>query len=369
MYQDMKRFEEAREAIGKSLTVLHNRGGNDRRVSARVNLQLGLVCLAASDSDAAASFLEHALQEFETIGNCQLDFAECLQGLGTVSLAKKDPATARDWFMRSLRLRQELLDAGDARVGESLHLLGLCLVELEDYHEAGSYLSESLSIRIRKYGADDRLVGETHRCLAQVELMIANPMAALKHYEKAINIAMTTLHEAADVGDEEFFKLFECINVALALAKPGKSDKQLGKLCHQRGSLQCKKRLYRDALESFSLAIRHYKECFGDVHLTVANVFFNMGVCLNATGDPERASQCLVKALRITATELGWDHPEAAEAMEHLGESYKQMGDVDQSLTWCEKALAIRKYTEDLALAALLHFTGDLVRTGKNLCR
>jgi tetratricopeptide (TPR) repeat protein len=358
----MKKFDDARDTIGKSLTVLHKRGGNDRSVAARINLQLGLVCLDASDAEAAVSFLEHALSEFETVGNCQLDFAECLQGLGKVSLAKKDPHAARDWFMRSLRLRQEMLDSGDARVGESLHLLGICLAELQDYHEAGSYLSESLSIRIRKFGADDRLVGETHRCLAQVEMRISNPTTALKHYEKAINIAMSTLHETTELRAEDFHRLFECIEVALDLAKPGKNDKQLGKLCHQRGSLQCKRKLYRDALESFSLAIRHYKECFGDVHLTVANVFFNMGVCLNATGDPERASQCLMKALRITTAELGGDHPEAAEAMEHLGESCKQLGDIEKSLFWCEKALAIRKHTEDLTLAALLHFTGDLVR-------
>ena len=333
-------------------------------MKAKILYRVGTVKYGMKDYDEALRFLNDSLALFkEEVGADHDDFASCIHSSGRVHLAMGHLEDAQDAFKSALQIRRKQLKRDDPDIGESLHYFGASLLELGQNEEARVCLKEGLRIRVHTLGEDAACVGTTQRCLGRAELALGQHRASMSCFQEAIRIGMDRLNKTGDLSEDDFQHLLECFDSVISVARNGKSPDLLGKLYHQQGTLFTSKKLYKEALNSFTEAIQVYKSAHGENHLDVANALFNVGVCLKETKDFERAMKCLSRALSITKDQLGEDHLQVAETLQEMAEVYQMKSDIKGAIKWCEKAINIRRYTEDLALAALLNFAGELVST------
>lgn len=355
-------FEEAYQSYHRCLEILSSNDATDELLVARVQYNLGVVNLSLAKYEDARSYLEKARDAFtEAPTGNKSDIANCWYSLGSFYLEMKDFDQARHCFKHSLELRQQYLDRNDMELYDSFHSLGACLSDLQKYNEANEYLSEALRIGQFNHVSNVIVLGETHRCLAHVQLQLGDLDSSIGHFEDAIRIRMASLQGSQYVGESEYKKLVACFDAAITMVKSVNDSERLGKLYYKQGLLQSMKKLHKPALKSYTEAVRLYTECLGDNHLTVADALYNVGICLNETNDPNKAIKCLERALRITHNHLGEDHYDNADILQQLAVSYRLNTDTQKALDLCNRVIGLRTNKGDESFAVLLQFNGELV--------
>lgn len=354
-------YDKALAWYDRSLAILKRMDKQDQEMKARIISRIGLVKFAQRAFDDALRLVKEAQDLFQSQnGTNNLEYADCVHSCGRIHFEMKEYPTAKDCFQSALQVRQQYMKADDPELGDSFHCLGEVLAELEQFQEASSCLVEALRIRLINFGEDLDVVGETQRCLGTVELHLGKSNESTDHFLEAIRIGIASVQSKQDMTEEEYGKLIACFDAVIPMAKNGIYSERLGKLYHQKGSLQSMHKMFKQALNSFTEAIQVYKAEYGEDHLNVANALFNVGICLKETGDSERAMKCFARALTITTMQLGEDHVEVADTMQEMAEVYRMKGDLKGAVKMCDQALQIRRYQEDAALAALLNFSGEL---------
>ena len=361
MNEEEASYEKALAWYDRSKSIMKRSGSADRKMEARIMLRVGMVKFAMDDWTEGLRLVSEAREMLlAVLGPDHEELAECVHSCGLVHLKTANAAEARDCFRSALKIRRNRLHHDDPALGDSLHGLGVSLLELQRLEDANTCLQEALRLRLHNYGDSHPAVGETHRFLGQVELGLGQHRLSMDHFQEAIRVGMAELNTRS-ISDGDYKDLNSCFEAAISLSRRGVYPERLGKLFHEQGTLQTAKDRYRDALNSFTEAIQVYKSLHGEEHLNVANALFNVGVCLKETGDIDRAMKCFSRALSITSSQLGEDHEQVAETLQQMAEVYNLKNDTRGAIKWCEKALQVRRYKEDHALATLLNFAGELV--------
>lgn len=359
--EEEKSYDKALAWYDRSIIILNRMDKKGDEMRALVVSRIGLVKFAQKSFTDALRLVKQAEDLFLAInGPHDLEYATCIHSRGRILFEMKDFPTARDCFQLALQVRQQHMKVDDPDLGESLHCQGATLAELEQFQEASAFLVEALRVRLINFGDSGDAVGETQRCLGTVALHLGNSKEATDHFLEAIRIGLDSVQSKEEMTESEFSNLMACFDAVIPMAKNGLYSERLGKLYHQKGSLQSMHKRFKQALNSFTEAIQVYKADHGEDHLNVANALFNVGVCLKETGDSERAMKCFARALTITTAQLGDDHVEVADTMQQMAEVYRMKGDLKGAIKMCDQALQIRRFEEDGAMAALLNFSGEL---------
>jgi tetratricopeptide (TPR) repeat protein len=359
--EEERSYDKALAWYDRSIIILNRMDKKGDEMRAQVVARIGLVKFAQKSYNDALRLVKQAEDLFlSQNGPHDLAYAACVHSRGRILFDINDFPTARDCFQLALQIRQQHLKVDDLELGESLHCQGATLAELEQFQEASSFLVEALRVRLINFGDSADPVGETQRCLGTVALHLGNSKEATDHFLEAIRIGLKSVQSKEEMTELEFGNLMACFDAVIPMAKNGLYTEILGKLHHQKGTLQSMHKRFKQALNSFTEAIQVYKADHGEDHLNVANALFNVGVCLKETGDSERATKCFARALTITSSQLGDDHVEVADTMQQMAEVYRMKGDLKGAIKMCDQALQIRRNQEDGALAALLNFSGEL---------
>ena len=357
--EDEKSFDKALAWFDKSLGIWATMEVHDQKMKARITLRVGMVKFGLKEYEEALTSVKDAQNILaQELGTSHYEYCGCLHTLGRILFAMKKISEAKECFQAALQIRQQHSKPNDAELGESLFRLGACLYELQLDHEAQSCLGEALRIGSLHAGEDDEEIGEIQRYLGHVEYKLGKLGPAMEHFQNAIRIGLRSLHDEGNERDYE--ELLSCFDACIEMAKSSQNQDRLAKLYHQQGSVQSHIKMYKKAMSSFTEAIQCYKTIHGEDHLSVANALFNVGICLKETGDSDRAMKCFARALAITKSQLGEDHSDVADTLQQMAEVYRMKGDMRGALKWCEQAMQIRRETEDLQLATLLSFTGEL---------
>lgn len=354
-------YDKALAWYDRSLAIVDKYENANDEMKARITNRVGLVKFAQKSFEDALSLVQEAKDIFQAMhGVNNLEYADCLHSCGRIYFQMKDNRIAKEMFQSALQVRQQHLKQDDAELGESYHCLGEVLIELEQFDEANSCLTEAFRIRVENFGNAGDHVCATQRCLGVVKLHLGQPKESTAHFLEAIKVGMDCFEAKQCMDEDEYEKLIGCFDAVTPMAKDSLDSESIGKLYYQKGSLQSMQERYNEALRSFAEAIQVYKTSCGEEHLTVANALYNIGVCLKECGESERAMKSFSRALNITTIQLGEDHIQVAETTQQMAEVYNMQGDTKGAITMCEQALQIRQNQEDLSLAALLNFSGEL---------
>jgi tetratricopeptide (TPR) repeat protein len=354
----MSLFEKCQNVLGGDAT------GQARKVIPRLHLQMGKVqFVGLQNYEEARSCLESARDLFTETPETEHEILlESLIWLGRLYSVTGDLPKALKELESAREITERDSDLNSPLRGDALHYLGVCLSKMHVLDRAHFNLVEGLRIRLVNYGSNYPCVGESHSRLAHLELQLGKQKSSLEHFVEAIRVGMLPLKAGEQLKHCEITELRKDFEVSLSLALPHGDAETIGKLWHEKGTLQSLTRSYDDALVSYREAITCYKQCYGDVHLSIGNVLLNCGICMNATDDFGGAIKCLTQSLVMTKQELGEEHDQVADVLVHLSDSYRRHSDLKQALRCCEEALRIRRRTEiSIALAQLLKLAGELV--------
>lgn len=181
--------------------------------------------------DEAQSALEEALAiQRETLGNTHGDVANTLNSLSILASSRQQYATAERYVREALEIQGALGQAETASSATMATTLGVALMRMGRYEEAGQLLNRALVIHHAILGDHHPAVLNSENALAQLELRRGNTLPALEHSRKAVAIADEALgpsREAALVRATLAIGLLRNAQADLALEQAQAAAKML----------------------------------------------------------------------------------------------------------------------------------------------
>jgi len=303
------------------------------------------------DYAKAVSCYEHALVLAEQ-GAYRIWKARCLHHLGLVAQSRGDPASAQDYHICALAIR-EALDPDSLEMAYSLNSLGVVAWKRGQLSSAEDYLRRALAIK------ENRSPGSLEEAKSLANLgLVAHDRGDLASAQEYSRRALAIFEKQAP----ESLVVANCLN-SLASIAHSRGDLALAREYHSRalaireklapGSLEVAHSLNNlgavtDDLGELSLAVEYHRralairENLAPESLNVASSLINLGSCAHQRGDLASAQGYYSRALAIFE-KLVPGSLEAAGALSNLGLIAFACSNLSLARKNHRRALAIRE--------------------------
>ena len=264
------------------------------------------------------------------------DAAVSLDAMGRLHAVKREWAAAREYFERSLALKEKL-EAGPEDVARALERLGSVCADANDLDPALDYRRRALAIR-EEHSADS------------LDVATALNSLGLLHFDRS-----------------EYPESIDCHERALAIRlreKPGSIE-----VAHSLNNIG-NGHLF---MEAYGEALASYEECLGIKEgldpgsLAVASTLANIGTLYSEWGKFEEAIDYTERALEIRER-LAPDSLAVAKSLNTLGSIWADRGDLDKATEHFKRSVAIKQKLAPgslLAASGLGNLANILTRRGK----
>ncbi len=269
-------------------------------------------------------------------------------------IEKDAPGPALEELRRCLAIERKVLGE-HPDVGDSLHILGLALSELDRDAEAEPLYVEALKIRERFLGIDhedtaDTLnnLGVVYRALARYELAREQFNRALKIYKQLASDADAAM-VLENLGNlsrlrGHFRESREYLDRALAIntALQGESSPECADILVELGNLMFDMDDNDSARRHYSRALEIYLQAYGEQHSDTAYTLNSLGnlLCFGFD-DHDGAKENYERALAIYSNLYGRQHSEAARTLGNLGALAFKLDDYEAARDYFLQALNI----------------------------
>jgi CHAT domain-containing protein/Tfp pilus assembly protein PilF len=293
---------------------------------------LGIIAWNRGDLASAEEYVLRALQLRERFRIDSLEVATCLNNLGILTIKRGDISAAEDYYLRSLAIRKRL--APDSLyIADSLNSLGIVARLRGDISAAEEYHRGSLVIRER---------------LAPDSLDVATSLS---------NLGVVAYDRGDLSAAEDYFRRSLALRERLAsdtLSKAGLLN-SLGIVAFNRGDLS--------AAEDYCLRSLALQERLAPDSLDVASSLSNLGMIAKLRGDLSAAEGYGLRSLALQER-LAPDSLDVAESLNNLGEVADQRGDLSSAEHYYLRDLAIseRLAPDSLHVAISLNNLGGAAR-------
>ena len=297
--------------------------------------------------------------------------ARLMETIGTVYMKLGLYTDADALLRRALELREELLDANDPQVAESLASLSLLLEQRGDFKEAEQIAARALDIRERTLSPDHPDIASSLHGLAliyyrQVKLKEAEHLykRSLEIREKVFGSNHPEVAESLnDLGVlyytqgryEEAEKYYQ---QALAIRESvlGPDHPEVGSSLNGLASLYLRQQRFDETEPLYRRALSIREKSLGPVHPDVATCLNNIAILFYYRGDLTEAEKYYQQALNIRRQSLVENHPDIAVSLMNLAILYHQMGNLEESKSFYEQALTVmeKAYGQDNSEVAFL---------------
>jgi tetratricopeptide (TPR) repeat protein len=305
-----------------------------------------------------AKEIEQGLQEQPLIR------ARLMDTIGTVymklGLYKDSDALLR----RALELREELLDAKDPQVAESLASLSLLLEQRGDFEEAEQIAVRALDIRERTLPSDHPDIAAILHGLAQiyyrqVKLKESEPLykRGLEIREKVFGPNHPEVAESLnDLGvlyfaQGQYDEAEKCYQQALAIREVvlGPDHPEVGRSLNGLATLYLTQRRFDEAEPLYRRALAVREKTLGPDHPDVATCLNNIAILFYYQGNFTEAEKYYQQALKIRQQSLLENHPDIAQSLMNLATLYHKIGNLEKSKSFYEQSLTVmeKAYGQD----------------------
>lgn len=261
-------------------------------------------------------------------------------------------------LQRALALRQQLYGSQDARIPETLDLLGKTLTERGSFESAMAHLSASVSYRRlhvstapdalaqslmhlgylqRKSGAFDEAIATYTEAIGLMEQHHGAP--DLRTAQLKIELGYVFREQRAYVTAEH--TLLEAIDMLRNLY--GEQHTDIAEALYQLAMLYRLSGDFAKAEDRFQQALSMMRAVYGDNHRRVALCLFGYGHLQTARQNYRAAEGLYRQALAMRETVMGPDHPVTAFSYMHLGRTMLFLNQPTEAERLIRKALAIRE--------------------------
>ncbi|XP_073245965.1 uncharacterized protein [Porites lutea] len=266
-------------------------------------IKLGNVSFSDGHFEEAKDYYNKSLEIRQGIfGTDHITVASCLNNLGCVYSTLGDHQSAKDFYQRSLELEERMFGKMHNRVADSLSNLGIEFSELGLTDEAFHYHHRAIEMRKELYFPNHFLISESYNNLGIMHKGMGQFEEAMHCFEAALCIREKVLPSehpvTADLLDN------------------------LGQLCMEQGELEKAKEF-------------HFRACdiriksLGSQHCKVGDSFLNLGLVHKHCFELDDATRFLNKALEIYSSSYPSDHHPKALAQECLQRISQQQVNID----------------------------------------
>jgi len=223
---------------------------------------------------------------------------------------------AEDFYLKCLKIRQNLFGENHPDVALSFNNLGLLYYNSGDFSKTEEFYGKSLKIYQNLYGENHSDVATSFNNLGLFYKNAGHLNIAEEFYLKSLKIRLNLFGE-------------NHADVALSL-------NNLGALHENRGNLNKAEEFYLK-----SLKIR--QDLFCENHPDVAQSFNNLGVLYENQGNLVKAEEFKLKSSKIFQDLYGENHSTVALSFNNLGALYYKMGNLNKAEEVYLKSLKIRQ--------------------------
>ena len=263
---------------------------------------------------------------------------------------------ARELDMEALSIRRKLLPAGDPRIAEALHHVGVVQTELREHDASLVTLQEALSLREAALGPDAAPVGETLYRIGVLQHRRGDYVAMGKALERAITIyekaygldsptlvevlnnlgihygmvsnntaSLATLQRALDIGEHAWGH--DSIRIATTLQALGRQNWAMGNLT--------------EAIAYYQRTLVIKEHYLGPEHPDLGNTLYGLANSSNTIGAFSDSFAYYSRAMAIQRKTLGPDDFYLALTYSGMGFLHSELGLFDQSKEYFRRALDI----------------------------
>ena len=316
------------------------------KVKATILNCLGVVLCMQGKFEESTDHHQRALALFESLNPLQAtaDIADSLIKLGNVSYSRGCFEEAKDYYNKSLEIRQGIFGTDHITVASCLNNLGCVYSALGDHQSAKDFYQRSLKF-------EERMHGKMHSRIADSLCNLANEFSelgitdeAFQYHHRALEMRkelyfpnhflisesynnLGIMHKGMGQFEEamHYFEAALCIREkVLPSEHPATADllDNLGQLCMEQGELEKAKEFH---LRACDIRI----ESLGSEHCKVGNSFLNLGLVHEHCFELDDATRFLKRALEIYSSSYPSDHHRKALAQECLQRISQQQVNLD----------------------------------------
>ncbi|MEZ5039851.1 MAG: tetratricopeptide repeat protein [Saprospiraceae bacterium] len=347
--------------------------------------------LALADHDLAKADYQTAMQHAEgALLYCQekapnqvAQLAECYHLLGNIAMEQGRYEPALHYFETEEATAIVLKEKNPLPLAKAHNDLGNYYMELRYFDQALTFYQSAFEIRTQIYKTDHSELADSYSNFGNYYLAIGHYTQALDRYQKGLDIRQRLFSPAhldiassfANLGDAHFYKKnfdlsLSFLNKSLAIRQAalpkdhpliGKSLLQLGRHYQTQGALEKAAAFYSEAEAIFRKRPDRKKD--------MANWYTSVGNSLEEEGRFAKALLLYDSAYQLRS-ELFENHSAIGESLNDMGNCYASMGDFGNALYAYQLALSIiekNPYRDQLYIAALYENLGISARHRRQL--
>jgi serine/threonine-protein kinase len=284
-------------------------------------------------------------------------------------------------YEKTLSLRRRLFGAGSREAAESLHDLGLLLLDQGKIEAAIGSLRQALDIRRRSLGDQDPATARSRTYLGLALFRKGDHKEAQPLFEGAV-AGLRRLYPAghSDLADGltglamlhygkgDYAQAEPLLREALAMQRRllGDVHPQVAETLNNLGSVLSRLGREAEAEPVQREALGTLRKARGADHPRVATLLNNLGLMRYSRGDLGGAEPLLRESLGIRRAKLSPWHPDLAQSLSNLGLLLHDRGRLEESEALYTEALAIRRKTlgpEHVLIVQSLNNLGQLLQT------
>ena len=357
IYGDLGKYEQARAAIERALTLAEKSAGKDSPQAAAVHFNLAAVLRKLEQDDQAAAHYQRCIEIVAAQFGPQYAHpvnTSSLNNLAEIYRRRRDLARAEQLHKQALAIREKSLPPDHRDLATSLGNLGLVYFEQGRYSEAEPLYRRAMQIE-EKLGAAalPQLKASLHN-LGRLFQKQARYEDAVQVFQRLLglaqqqdgpdaadaihNIAQARLRQGQYAEAEKLER--QAIDIWQRVRGPGHPDVALG-----AGSLAAileaqGKFTEADLLHQQMSAI--LAKSLGPNHPLVCDSLNSRASLCESQRQPQRAEEFYQQALRLGEQIYGPNHPKLADTLSGLGRTYFSMGRYADAELLIKRALAIR---------------------------
>ncbi|XP_022788430.1 uncharacterized protein LOC111328292 [Stylophora pistillata] len=229
------------------------------------------------------------------------EVADSLNKLGNVFYTLSHFGNAKDYFIRSLKMREEFCGEEDIAVASSLNNLGSIYSVLGENHIAKDYYQRSLALAKKRFGETHPQVANCLNNLGIVHCELDETREAEEYLEEAFEMRKK-LYQPNHLVISESYN-----NLGLMYRRAGQSEK---------------------AMDCFKTALSIRERVLDQEHPAIAEALSNLGQVYMDLGDLKESKNCHFRAMDIRMEKLESDHSEVGDSMLNLGMVFEQCGEL-----------------------------------------
>ncbi|MBN1349707.1 CHAT domain-containing protein [candidate division KSB1 bacterium] len=243
-------------------------------------------------------------------------YVKCLSNTGDNLRRQGDYEAAMKYLTDAVSIGLKKIGRMNLQMAATYNILGALYFNQSDFDQALEFFIKSLDIKIRMLGEDHQQVGYAYNNIGIIYRNKGDYDNALVYYKKSLALKIKFLGER----DQSVANTYS--NIGLVYRFKGDNP---------------------SALTYSNKALAIYLELTGENHPYVAGIYHNIAVIHSNLGHADAALEDYQKSIDIKIKLLGENHPELATSYNGLGSHYYSIGKYQPALDCFTKALEIKR--------------------------